>query len=192
MKFSVVGKDDPADLVWDVGRREIVSALGDVIARDVGAPDVPAVVDRTGAIMAITRIAEARPQPIVLKPDDKLHRKGKNLTVRAEGTAGKYMIVFNIAGDGTVQHIFPLDTEDPQPKATFELSKIEVAAPFGSDFVVAIVSDTRLEDIEGAIRRLDGTYNKRRMAGRLPTILNSIACGDRKVRVGMAGLFTVP
>jgi hypothetical protein len=192
MPYRVVGKDDAADLVWDVGRREIVSALGDVIVRDVEARDVPGIVDRTAAIMTITKIAETRPQTIVLKPNDKSHRKGERLSIRAEATTGRFVIAFNIAGDGTVQYFFPRDGEEPRSKGVFELSGIEVAAPFGADFVVAIVSDARLEDIEAAIRRLDGTDNKRRMAGRLPTILKSIACADRTVRVGMAGVFTVP
>jgi hypothetical protein len=99
------------------------------------------------------------------------------------------MLLFNITGDGTVQHLFPKENENPLVRQTsFKLDDMIVQKPFGADHMVAIVSDARLDEVEQALRRLHG----RRAAGRLPGILRSLPFAGGGVRLGTAGLFTVP
>jgi hypothetical protein len=187
LPFRVVAAGEPADLTWDAGKQEVISAAGDVVARDIGPSDLPGVVDRTGAVRAVARLAQSRPQTIVAKPNDAHQRAGQRIWIEIEGISGKFLLLFNIAGDGTVQHLFPKPNEDPLIRhALFKLDDVIVQKPFGADHVVAVVSEARLDELEQALLRLHG----RRRAGRLPDVLQSVA--GSAVRLGTAGLFTVP
>jgi hypothetical protein len=187
LPFTVVPAGEPADLTWDAGKREVISAAGDVIARDIGPSDLPGVVDRTGAVSAVFKLAQSRPQTMVAKPNDAHQRAGQRIWIEIEGISGKFLLLFNIAGDGTMQHLFPKPNEDALIRqAAFKLDDVIVQKPFGADQVVAVVSDAKLDELEQDLLRLHG----RRQAGRLPDILRSIA--GSAVRVGTAGLFTVP
>lgn len=186
--FRTVGEYESADLVWDISRHEIVGAAGDIIARNVEKKDVPAIVDRTAAIQVIAQLAQSSTQSIMVMPDDRHHRAGEHVTFRADDVENKYLILFNIAYDGTIQFLFPRPNEiGPLKRSTFTLP-LRVQEPFGADHAVAIVSDKELADVLAAIRSLDG----RRAAGNLIAILQSLRQREPSVRIGTAGLFTVP
>jgi hypothetical protein len=188
-KLEVVGRDQQPDLVWDAGSGDVISRLGDVVARNVKPRDLAGVLDRTAAIAAITRLSESRPQRITLGPDDKHHRENERVTFRAEDVRGKAIILFNLASDGTVQFLFPTRRDRVvQADAVVELNDIAVKTPFGADHVVAIVSERPLPDLAQAIAAFDGV----RAAGRVPGLLRKHLPGDQSVRIGFAGLFTVP
>jgi hypothetical protein len=95
-----------------------------------------------------------------------------------------------MASDGTVQFLYPTsrDKVPHSESAVIELNDIAVRPPFGADHVVAIVSDARLLELQGAIKVFDGI----RAAGRIPGILRKHLPSDQSVRIGFAGLFTVP
>jgi hypothetical protein len=186
--FQIVGPSEPADLIWDAGRREVVSASGDIIATEIAPGDLPGVVDRTSAVMTIAKLAESRPQSIAVRPNDARHHAGERVRIQLDAAAGKFVILFNVTGDGTVQYLFPKPNDNPRPQdAGFDLP-LTVQSPFGVDHVVAIVSDARLSEMEQALQRLNG----RRAAGLLPAILQPLQSADRSVRMGTAGLFTAP
>jgi hypothetical protein len=189
-KIEVVGKDQQPDLVWDPTSGEVVSRLGDVVARNIKPRDIAGVIDRTVAVAAIAKLSESRPQRIMLGPNDKHHREGERVTFRAEDVKGKSIILFNMASDGIVQFLYPTrrDKDAPSESAVIELNDIQVKPPFGADHVVAIVSDRRLPELQDAIR----AFNQVRAAGRIPAILRKHLPGDQSVRIGFAGLFTIP
>ena len=190
-KAEVVGQDQQPDLVWDAAGGDVVSPLGDVVARGVTRRDIADVLDRTAAVAAVARLSESRPQRITLAPSDKHHRNGEKVTFRAEDVKGKSIILFNIASNGTIQFLYPgrWDETLPSQSAIKELNdEIEVRAPFGADHVIAIVSDQRLPELQEAIKAFDQV----RAAGRIPGILRQHLPGDASVRIGFAGLFTVP
>lgn len=184
--FLVVSGRNQPDLVWDARSHEVVSRYGDVIARDIAATDIPDIVDRTSVVDALTKLSETRPQRIMLLPNSKLHRAGERVRFQISAVTGKWLILVNVAGDGTVQMLFPLRPSDQLSGDSFELP-LDIRKPFGADHVLAIVSDRRLEDVEVYIKAL----HNRRKAGSLLRILGRYA-GDRTVRFGIAGLFTAP
>jgi hypothetical protein len=189
-KVEPVGRDQEPDVIWDVASGDVVSRVGDVVARNIGARDIAHVLDRTAAVVAIAKLSETRPQRIMLIPDDGHHRRGEKVTFRAEDVKGKSIMLFNIASDGTVQFEYPKawDRNLPGETAVFQLNDIDVTPPFGADCVVAIVSDRRLPELEAAIKDFDTL----RAAGRIPGILRKHLPADHSVRIGFAGLFTVP
>jgi hypothetical protein len=188
-KAEIVARDQQPDLVWDAGGGDVVSGLGDVIARGVARRDIADVLDRTAAVAVIAKLSEGRPQRITLLPNDSHHRRGEKITFRADDVKDKSILLFNIAGDGTIQFLFP-GKNDPVPSqsASIELPDIYVRPPFGADHVVGIVSDRRLLELENAIKAFDNV----RAAGRLPGILRNHVPNDQSTRIGFAGLFTTP
>jgi hypothetical protein len=188
-RFEVVGRDQNPDIVWDVASGDVVSGVGDVEARNVTLAHIADVIDRVAAVAAIAKLSEQRPQRIMLRPDDKHHREGEIVWFRAEDVKGKSIILFNIATDGTVQFLFPKEKDKASADdASFELRDIHVTPPFGTDHVVAIVSDERLGKLEEAIN----AFNGKRAAGRIPRIVREHLSGHPSARVGFAGLFAIP
>jgi hypothetical protein len=184
--FSVVGSNSDAQLVWDAQKKEALVA-GDVIAHGIEAQDVPSVVDRVQAVDELKRLSARAPQTFELLPDNKLHHKGGHVTFKASSVQNKYLIIFNIAGDGTVQYLFPKDRDKPRiDTAVWSLGDIVVQEPFGSDTVIAITSDQRLDALEGALRKLDG----QRKAGQVPKLVGEQLPKSPAARLGFASIFT--
>jgi hypothetical protein len=188
-KIELVGKDQQPDLIWDAAGGDVVSALGDIVARGIARHDIGDVIDRTAAVMAIAKLSEGRPQRITLLPDDKHHHRGDRITFRTEDVQDKSLVLFNIASDGTIQFLFPgRNDKVPIDGADFQLPDIYVRPPFGADHVVAIVSARRLVGLEDAIKAFDNV----RAAGRIPALLRKHVPNDQSARIGFAGLFTTP
>jgi hypothetical protein len=186
--FTVVGNASDADLVWDAGKKEALVA-GDVIAQDIGASDIPAVVDRVRALTEIARLSAKSPQPIEVLPNNRLHYDGeRDVTFKASSAQGKYAVLFNIAGDGTVQFLFPRFKDAPQIKSDhWQVADppITVGKPYGSDTVVIVTSDQRLAELESVLSTLNGT----RAAGKIPQLL-ATSLSLPPARLGFASLFT--
>lgn len=176
-----------ADFIWDARQREAVYA-GDVIARDVGAEDVPGVADRIAAGRAIAALAERRPQNLRLLPNDAVHRAGETLTLEATELRNKYLIVANVTGDGTTQFLFPHPADAPRVSDSAWRLQFRVAPPFGADEVVVITSDERLPDLESALK----IFDRRRAAGKLPAALRDAMAASRSARIGLARVVTGP
>jgi hypothetical protein len=188
-RFEVAANAANAELVWDARAKEALVA-GDVIAHDIGADDIPAVVDRVRALSEIAKLSEKAPQTFVLLPDNRLHHLGDRVNLKADGVQNKYAIIFNITGNGTVQFLFPKAGDRPQIDSTeWQLTnQIKVQPPFGADMVVAITSDQRLDALENAI----STLSDRRAAGLVPQWLAKLLPPAPAARLGFTSIFTAP
>jgi hypothetical protein len=189
--FVTVTDKQDADLIWDGAKHEVFSAGGavDSLARDIAAADVPGVVDRLAASRLLARLSDSRTQDFRLLPDNSLHHLKEKLSLEAPGVEGKYLIAFNITGDGIVQNLFPQPSDQPQVGGSdWRIGGIEVTDHFGSDLVVVIVSPTRLTGLEKDLKSLDNTRN----AGVIPEILNRYLDAGHQVRIGLTTVVTAP
>lgn len=186
-KFRIVSNGEEADLTWDMSNGDALNAHGDVIAKCDRPADIPAVVDGVGSITAIAKLAEAGPQSVRLVPNDRRFRKGEIVGFRIDGISGRHLILVGISGDGTLRFLFPRAKSDTAlvVEQSFSLP-LKVSEPFGSDHVVAIVSDTRLHELESTLTSIDG----QKAAGKLPKLLRPLFLSSGTVRVGIAALFT--
>jgi hypothetical protein len=186
-QFRLVGKGESADVVWDPITGDVLNGYGDVISKSAQAGDIPAIVDAVGATLSIAKLSEAGVQTMKLLPNDARFHRGDVLRFHIEGLAGKYLILVNLSGNGRVRFLFPRLKSDVAliKEPTFDLP-LRVDEPFGSDHLIAIVSDQRLEQAEAAISALDD----QRAAGRFAEILRSLHSSDHSVRFGMAASFT--
>ena len=183
--FEIVQPVDHPDLTWDPASHDIL-AWGDVVAYRVDLSDLPSVIDRTKAIRELKLIAGKTPQSIKVAPDDSLHRNTSLVRIEVNDIAGRALILFNIAGDGTVQMLYPIGS-DPYVVRTANYSfPVRVRKPFGSDQLIAITSRQRMPALEQALQSLD----KRRAALQMINMIVRYAPAD--ARIGSAGLFTAP
>lgn len=188
-QFRIAAAGEQADLVWDVRKGETHGASGDLIGPAGTASDIPPVVDLMSAVATLTKLTEMNYQNIQLLPNDGRHRKGDVVTFRAGGLANRYLILFDLFGDGTVRLLYPREKDDAPLIADDSFSlPLRVGPPFGSDHVTAIVSESRLDDLERSIRALDG----QKSPGKLVDLLIEAQQSHLDMRVGTAALFTSP
>jgi hypothetical protein len=183
--FDVVLPRQNPDLVWDPASGDVLAG-GDVVAYRVQLNDLPSVIDRFAAVRGLKQLATKSPQAIRVAPNDQLHRKDARVAVEISDVAGRMLIAFNIAGDGTVQALYPTDTDPPLVARAEYRMPVRVREPFGADQVVAITSGQRMEALEQALKQLNG----RRSAVRMLQMVQQFAPAD--ARIGSAGLFTAP
>lgn len=185
--FRIVAAGENADVVWDAAKGDVLNGYGDVIADAVKAADIPAIVDGVAAIRAIAKLSETGPQSMRLFPSDRRFRAGEVIRFEVDGLREKYLILANVSGNGRVRFLFPRLAGDVAQVAdpTFSLP-LKVDEPFGSDHVIAIVSDQRLEQVEAAIRAIDD----QKATGKFVGILRSLQQSNRSVRIGMSAAFT--
>ncbi|HEY0438662.1 MAG TPA: caspase family protein [Xanthobacteraceae bacterium] len=183
--FEVVAPSDQPDLVWDPKTGDVIVG-GDVIAYKTEKGELPSVIDRAAAVRGYKQLAAKAPQALRLTPDDKLHRNDAKVAVEVSGVAGRSLILFNVAGDGTVQALYPIGS-DPAVVPTAQHSlPVRVREPFGADQVIAITSAERMTQLEQALKQL----NQRRTAVQMLKMIERHAPAD--ARIGTIGLFTAP
>ena len=94
-------------------------------------------------------------------PRGQLYRNGENvdLAVTHRGAAG-YLTAFNLASDGTVQMLYPLDGEGNGQLVAGQtrvvMARTKAVPPFGVDNVVAIVTPAEPKVLRAALKRIDG------------------------------------
>jgi Caspase domain len=183
--FEVVLPRQNPDLTWDPTSGDVLAG-GDVLAYRIALSDLPSVIDRFAAVRGLKQLAAKSPQAIRVAPNDQLHRKDARLAVEIPDVAGRMLIAFNIAGDGTVQALYPIGTDSPLLANAEYRMPVRVQEPFGADQFVAITSGRRMEALEQALKQL----NQRRSAVQMLQLVQQYAPAD--ARIGSAGLFTAP
>jgi hypothetical protein len=184
-RFEVVGIKDNPDLIWDPASLEVLAG-GDIVAYGIDRAGLGSVIDRVAAVNGFKRLAARSPQAVRVLPDDKVHRRDAHIDVQVSGVAQRSLLMFNIAGDGTVQTLYPIGS-DARIIATPDYKfQVRAGEPFGADQVVAISSPQRLGDLEEALRKM----SQRRTAVEVFKLVERYAPAD--ARVGAASLYTAP
>ena len=183
--FEVVLPIDNPDLIWDPTSRDVL-AWGDVVSYRVDKTDLPSVIDRAAAVRDLKQMSTKAPQAIKVAPDDSLHRNESMVQIELSNVSGRSLILFNIAGDGTIQLLYPIGSDPASVKSADFRFPVRVREPFGADQIVAITSEQRMSQLEQALQQL----NRRRAAGQMIKMVQSLA--PRDARIGSAGLYTAP
>jgi hypothetical protein len=184
-RFEVVGTKDNPDLIWDPASLDVLTGA-DVVARGIDRAALASVIDRVAAVNAFKRLAAKGPQPVRILPDDKVHRRDERVDVQVSGITQRSLVMFNIAGDGTVQDLYPRGSDKRIIDTTDFKLEMRVSEPFGADQVVAISSTQRLGDLEEALKKV----SQRRTAVEVFKLVERLAPAD--ARIGATGLYTAP
>jgi hypothetical protein len=183
--FAVVAPSHGPDLTWDAASGDLLAGA-DVIAFRLEKPDLPSAIDRAAAVRVLKTMAARWPQAVRVLPDDALRREGSRIFVEIGNVQGRALIVLNIAGDGTVQMLYPTKPDaKPLREPAFSLP-VQVRRPYGADLVVAISSDQQLPQLEQSLRAL----NQRRSAVEALRLVERYR--SPSLRIGAAGIFTAP
>lgn len=183
--IETVRPTDNPDLIWDPASHDVI-AWGDVIAYNVDAADLPSVIDRTAAIRALKQYSTRSPQVMRVSPDDRQHHRGQNIEINLSDVGARAVIIFNVSGDGTVQMLYPVNSDPSPPTSTSLTLTLRVREPFGAEQVIAITSRERMLELEKTFLQLD----QRRAPGQIIKILQRYALAD--ARIGSIGFFSTP
>ncbi|MGC2808835.1 MAG: caspase family protein [Bradyrhizobium sp.] len=176
--------DDP-DIIWDPKSRDVIS-WGDVIAYKVDQGDLATVIDRTAAIRELKKIATKAPQSVRVGPDDAKYHNEQVVQIELSDLAGRALVLFDISGDGTIQMLYPIGSDDAlRHEASLQLP-LRVREPFGAEQVVAITSTERMIGLEQGLLQL----NLRKAPGQLIKIMTKLLPSD--ARIGSIGFYTAP
>ena len=185
----IVSDTDSPDLIWDTRQRHVITGLGDVAARDVDLEVLPGVIEKWKAVSAIKDLSARNSLRLRIHPNDNVHRKGRRIAVRVEELKHPRLTVFNLAGNGVVQYLYPWPS-GPAGVAIdrpYEL-ETDVVPPFGADHVVAVSAGSSLDALNATLRDLHG----RLAAGRAVKLLAEARAGASDWSSGIQGLYTAP
>ena len=192
--WAVAAQAD-ADLSWRAGTGEVFDAQGDRIAQGVvDAAGLGGVVNKLQALTLLYPLAREGALAVEIGPRKKgeRYRLGEAVQLSvAKAAAGQYVTALNLAGDGTVQLLYPLADEGAgrlTSAAPLTLARTFAAPPFGVDHVLVVASDQPPELFRAAIRRLDGRRNPIAVTGAL--IEEMQTQGADKLSVALGELYT--
>jgi hypothetical protein len=136
---------------WDAKTGLFRSPNGDVVAEKVSAFTVNDIVSKFILLDFLKAVASQNPGKVVISPEKQLYLAGEHL--RFDTIRGDYpnMLVFNLANTGEVQLLDLVI--DGQPQLKSPLKEMKVVEPFGSDHLVVISSNEKLEAVGRAIER---------------------------------------
>jgi Caspase domain len=185
-KYETVPSTQYPELLWDAQSGDVISG-GDVVARRANKADLPAIIDRAATVRALKQIAARSVQPLRLIPDARLHHGGTQVEVEVDQLEDRALLLFNIAGDGTVQLLYPHNESDARmvDRSKYRI-QISVVRPYGADQIVAVTTPHYLSELEMALKKLD----KRRTSGQIIKLLSRYA--EDRMRLGTIGVFTAP
>ncbi|MBF8274343.1 MAG: DUF4384 protein [Magnetococcales bacterium] len=214
---AAVKPGEPVDLTWDLEEKVVRTALGDVAAHiessgdapvltrgrgrvednaapaggdSAKLPDVQKVVDKWRAVEVIKQLSDGKSLSISLKPHDGVHPLGAKMTYMIGGHEQKFFTLFNLAADGTVNFLYPLDDGKIKDPLEIPLGKpynlvLKAEPPLGSDHVVAIASSAPLTGLHQAMKPLDGKPEAEKVLGLLHTHL-----AGKEYKMGIHGSYT--
>jgi len=183
--FEIVPPSHTPELVWDATTGDLLAGA-DVVAYRLDRAELPSAIDRAAAARALKALSARSPQAMRVLPDDKLHRNDSKVTVEIGGVSRRALILLNIAGDGTVQLLYPVGSD---PKVLHQVDyrlPVRVRGPFGADLVVAITSEQPMSQLEQALQPL----NQRKSALEALKVVERYRPVDG--RIGSTGIFTTP
>ncbi|WP_343057154.1 caspase family protein [Novosphingobium hassiacum] len=196
--WKVMDSAQDADFVWDYAAGALIRRSGDVVASQVNSTaKLIGVFDKWSALENLRpMINEARAQ-LAISPlrDGARYVAGTSVKIRLRSSAtlkqGAYATVFNVASDGTVQRIFPVDEADGkgqlQSDGVLLLIEAQVVEPFGVDHVVAVVSEAEQTEFRLFLQTLEGQRSFGKVVEPIKRIL---AAAPGRSSVSIAEIYT--
>lgn len=173
-------------VTWDPRNGDVIDLSGTVVAFGLQRDALPAVIERFAAARELTSLTLGRSIDMTISPPDRDFRSGEHFEITIDGVYGRYLLLVNVAGDGTVQYFFPEGNADPymdKDTLTFTLSAQE---PFGADMLMAVLTDARRPALELDLKLLS---EKRSPGAVVRAVVRHLTGADR---LGLATYTTRP
>ena len=144
-----------ATVSWDQATGNAIDQSGAVLAYGIEKAALPAIEERVSALRELQSLAKGRALAASLAPAASAYKPGDKVKFNVTGLMGRYLILMNWAGDGTVQLLFPSGNA-PNYMDKDELSlPMNVEAPFGTDTLVVVATSERRSGLEQELAALD-------------------------------------
>lgn len=189
----------------------VLSSLGDSVASlasEAGlseAAHLGGIVDKWRMLEGLRAVAACQaPLGLRFVQGDGLHRHGDRLTFELARRVEPHLTLLNIAGNGTVQFLYPLyplpgagrdspyaSFSDPvrvEPTTPFRLD-FAVSPPFGGDHLIALSSRRPERELHAALQALDGTIAPQEA---LAALAAAISRAPEEHELGFLALYTAP
>jgi hypothetical protein len=131
--------------------------------------------------LSVPRIASVR-----LRQPGKIYAPGDAPELVVSGVKGRFLIVFNIAADGTLQLLSPASGAATRLDADEWSERPPVVEPFGADHVVSVSSTNSPAELLQWLKQHDGRRDAAALVGRLA----NQAATDASLEIGTVGLYT--
>ncbi|MFN7286530.1 MAG: caspase family protein [bacterium] len=177
-----------ADLVYDASARTVEKAVAGIVAEDVDPEALPGIVAKWRAIAYLKATAGKGVVPFTVDGDPRTYARGEKLNVSLTGTQKPFMTLFNLPPNGRVEFLYPVDDKERAQDwrdQTFSLPLVVRDPPFGSEHLIAIMSEEPLDALHTDLRSLKGDG----AATLLPDVLSRALEGHR-ITVGLADVYT--
>ncbi len=176
----------PFDYQWNVGKRIVLSASGDLVAEGISsAEETRQVMEKW---LAVARIKETRGPTLSIdgRPNQAIYCAGRD-TIQFHVTTpkGSHLYLFNLASTGEVQLLWPEPGEQSLMTGPYTSPRFQPARPFGADHIVAVNSSNSLQDLLRLIR----TYNGVADAGPITDHLLELA-KRKEAGIGLFSIYT--
>lgn len=191
---------EEADMIWDVAARQVIAnTAGDMVAeqgeRQTDIAFMAGVLDKWRSLPGIRRLIAARPLAVHIEPRGSGARyvagKVRISVGPRESPRLRYLTIFDIAGDGTVQVLFPRRSRPAEASALdpgfAPAPEARVQQPFGADHVIAIATSDDPTELRTGLFALEG----RQAASDALRLIETASSGTDHA-IGMAGLYTGP
>jgi hypothetical protein len=211
---KVTTNNQTASAIWNIGEEKIYSQLGDVVydgrqpkiqetrafSRAKSPASTPSgsveiayatkVFDKLIAVERIKKRSEVVSPTIVLKPNNRLHRAGESVILETSNQKYPYLTLFNMASDGTINNLYPLQDGEINDPLEVALNKpyplpLNVELPYGGDHFVVIFSEKPLNGLHKELQKMNGGQNANQIEATLDRHLQGI-----KHQIGIHGVFT--
>nr|WP_277816995.1 caspase family protein [Sphingomonas ursincola] len=197
--WRMAQSSNDADFLWVLSTGEVLRRSGDIVATGIGSTLAFAgVMDKWQTVISLRPLVSELAMRLTVHPlgSDELYPEGTPISMRLErtrrGGAALHATVFNLASDGTVQLIYPLDADGAGLiDAATRQSMLDtvVVPPFGVDHVIALATPEAPEALRAALRNADG---QRASAGLAGIIRTELKRARGRGSLSIAELYTAP
>lgn len=185
------------DLTWSAKEGWVTDSRGDRVAEKLtSAEQLTGVINKRKAVSELAGSANERVLRVDIGPrkPGELYKNGEtvDLAVTHKGAAA-YLTAFNLAGDGTVQMLYPLADEGDGKMGAGQvrvvMARTRASAPFGVDNVVAIATPAEPKLLRQALARMDG---KREAMAAAAAVRDELDQAKGQAALSLGELYTGP
>lgn len=185
------------DLTWSAKEGWVTDSHGDRVAEKLtSAEALTGVINKRRAIRELAGSANERAIKVDIGPrkPGQLYKNGDavDLAVIHKGAAA-WLTAFNLAGDGTVQMLYPLEGDGDGAMAAGQvrvvMARTKASPPFGVDNVVALATPLEPKLLRQALRRMDG---KREALAAAAAVRDQLDQAKGQAALALGELYTGP
>ncbi len=185
-----------ADFILHSQSGDLLSSAGDLVATGLLGSNVETLqkalsgaLEKRVSMEMLKNAARRKLLRADLLPSSSSHTIGTRIEPFFSEQSGDFLIVLNVAGDGTVQLVYPLTKYgDPVRYGRRQWSMpLRVSEPLGEDHMIALVFQKAQPQLIKALEKLDGSRASLRVMTLLKPLLDKA-----EVEVGIVGMFSRP